>query len=1484
MAAPQVQAKQSLAGAITISWSPVANATGYVLEKSNTGEAGSFKELESFSASDHSFRNTGLYYSQKVYYRMKAVADGEESAYSQVVSATTHEQGYTYIIMPLGDSNTEGDGGALPEVERIGYRKELYRQLVLDGRSEGYAVDFVGSQRMGGAHAEAFRLNNGFELDIDHAGFGGARDEDIVRLLADGEFDFYNTGVMRGPGGGPYLDKYSPDIILLHIGTNWVDGSESAMNDVKNLLDQVDLYEARAGKEVTVIVAKIIRRVCYTDADGNRQCNTPTETENTLKYNSMLDGYVKERIAAGDRLELVDMQDGAGIDYRYTFHGGDMADYLHPAQEGYDKMAPVWFGVLQQLLEMQAETAPDTQAPETSIAAKPLEISNNSVASFGFSSNEGGAGYEVSIDGAAFSAASTPYSIELADGIHTLQVRAKDEAGNTDSTPAAFTWTIDTQAPDAPVVAGPASGAFLNIAKPVISGTAEAGSEVSITVNGTAIGTVTAASNGAWSLIPTAALAEGRHRVTAKATDAAGNSSPNSTTTSFTIDTQAPETEIASGPAATSGSGEATFNFKSNEAGVKFLVSLNGAAFTEAASHYTLQGLADGPQILAVRAIDAAGNTDATPATYSWTIDTQAPAAPSITGITEDRGPFAHDYITSDNTLKLFGEAEANADLTLFEKGIIVGKVKVTGTGSWEFNYTNEALAQGAYRFTAAATDAAGNTGTVSADFVVQVDLTAPTVRLSTTSNSTVKEAFSISIMFSEEVYGISADGFSVTNGTLSNLASSDKSTYTATVTPTNDGAVRVSLAAGKVMDIAGNTNEASDVLEVEYDVTQPKVVLASDAPATVNAPFIVSFTFSEAVTGLQLEDITLDNGTASDFTKVNASLYKVSITPSADGEVSVRVPADKAFDGAENGNETSATLTRKYDVQRPAVVLHSDAPDPTNAAFTIRIRFSEEVRGFGKDNLSVTNGVASQLNKVDDLTYTVLITPGEGGAVAARVAANAVQDLAANGNEASNELTLVYDAGLPAVSISTTAPEKTNEAFTVVFHFSEAVSGFELSDIALTNAVAENLTRISDQQYTAVIRPAQDGMVVTAVPENKVQDAASNGNTASNRLERLYDATAPGGYVIRFTVSEVNVSNQTHVSLEVTGAEVGANYTYRINSDNGGGEVTGTAIVSSSSFTIPDLDLSGLADGLLTVRLHLIDAQGNKGESVTSQVEKLTKNIAAVSDLPGIRVPFKTKFNKVPLPDKVEVTFTNGDKEDLKVKWDEGSYNETVAAIYVLTGQLQLKEKMSNTNNLMARITVEVEANQVPTAINLSNHTFEPDINPGEAIGYFSTEDPDDEEFTYTLVSGQGDAHNQFFKLDNNHQLHLKTNQGLSGMDSFTIRIKSEDPYGNAIEQTFTLTKALYQPEDKIKLVNAFSPDGDGINDFWIVPELHYYNQVEVEVFNRAGVRLFHSSNPEEGWDGRGENGSISAGSYFYIIQVKDINLVQKGVVTILK
>ncbi len=267
----------------------------------------------------------------------------------------------------------------------------------------------------------------------------------------------------------------------------------------------------------------------------------------------------------------------------------------------------------------------DLTPPETKIVSGPASLTRETSATFDFDvvTPEPGVTYECKLDTEAdFTPCADPKTyMGLGEGMHSLQVRAVDALGNADLSPASYTWTVDTVAPAAPVVSETLEGATFETPTPPITGTAEPGSTVTIIIDGVAVGTTTADAAGSWNYTPTSPLSEGSHEVKARATDPAGNDGPVSGGRTFSIqDSTRPETTITSGPSGSTPERGATFEFGSNEPGVTFECSLDGAAYTPCTSPVTFNDLAPGEHTFQVRARDAAGNEDTTPDTRTWTV------------------------------------------------------------------------------------------------------------------------------------------------------------------------------------------------------------------------------------------------------------------------------------------------------------------------------------------------------------------------------------------------------------------------------------------------------------------------------------------------------------------------------------------------------------------------------------------------------------------------------------------------------------------------------------------------------------------------------------------------------------------------------------------------------------------------------------------------------------------------------------------------
>src|SRR5262249_44237032 len=121
-------------------------------------------------------------------------------------------------------------------------------------------------------------------------------------------------------------------------------------------------------------------------------------------------------------------------------------------------------------------------------------------------------------------------------------------------------------------------------------------------------------------------------------------------------------------------------------------------------------------------------------------IDPEHPSVPSILTITSDTGASSSDKITTDQTLTLSGTGPASATITLYRADLGgLGSVAASANGTYSYDYTATTLAEGAYACRARATDSSGAVSDYSADLLVVVDRTAPTVVLNAPGSTTSK-------------------------------------------------------------------------------------------------------------------------------------------------------------------------------------------------------------------------------------------------------------------------------------------------------------------------------------------------------------------------------------------------------------------------------------------------------------------------------------------------------------------------------------------------------------------------------------------------------------------------------------------------------------------------------------------------------------------------------------------------------------------------
>ena len=272
----------------------------------------------------------------------------------------------------------------------------------------------------------------------------------------------------------------------------------------------------------------------------------------------------------------------------------------------------------------------DRTPPDTSITANPSNPTSSTGPSFTFTGDDGsgvgGLTFECDLDGGGYSTCTSPKSYtSLAAGSHTFQVKAKNSLGNVDATPATYTWSVDTTAPDTSISSYPSNPTNSATATFNFSGNDAGGSGVSkfeCDLDGAGFSVCSTGKEYT-------TLADGSHTFQVRSVDNVGLNDPTPASYTWVVDTTNPDTSITGSPTNPTASTGATFTFTGADTGGSgvsgFECNLDGAGFSACSTGKNYSGLSNGSHTFQVRAIDNAGNTDATPASFTWVVDTTAP-------------------------------------------------------------------------------------------------------------------------------------------------------------------------------------------------------------------------------------------------------------------------------------------------------------------------------------------------------------------------------------------------------------------------------------------------------------------------------------------------------------------------------------------------------------------------------------------------------------------------------------------------------------------------------------------------------------------------------------------------------------------------------------------------------------------------------------------------------------------------------------------
>ncbi len=404
----------------------------------------------------------------------------------------------------------------------------------------------------------------------------------------------------------------------------------------------------------------------------------------------------------------------------------------------------------------------DTTAPTISLTAPAngATVSGTITVSATASDNVGVVGVQFLLDGANLGAedTSSPFSVAwntstATPGSHTLTARARDAAGNTTTS---TTTTVTVQDATAPTVSisAPANGATVTGTVPVSANASDNVAVVGVQflLDGANLGVEDTSSpySVSWN---TATATPGTHALTARARDAAGNTTTSSAINVTVPDTTAPTVSITApaNGATVTGVISVTASAADNAGvvGVQFLLDGANLGVEDTTSPYSVSWntatAAIGGHTLTARARDAAGNTTTSAAIGVTVPDTTAPTV-AITA--------PANGATVSGTVAVSASASDNVGVAGVQFLLDGANLGAEDTSSpYSVSWNTATATAGSHTVTARARDAAGNTTTSTTVTVTVPDTAAPTVSISAPANgATVSGSVTVSANASDNV------------------------------------------------------------------------------------------------------------------------------------------------------------------------------------------------------------------------------------------------------------------------------------------------------------------------------------------------------------------------------------------------------------------------------------------------------------------------------------------------------------------------------------------------------------------------------------------------------------------------------------------------------------------------------------------------------------------------------------------------------------
>ena len=372
-----------------------------------------------------------------------------------------------------------------------------------------------------------------------------------------------------------------------------------------------------------------------------------------------------------------------------------------------------------------------------------------------------------------------------------------------------------------------------------------------------------------------------------------------------------------------------------------------------------------------------------------------------------------------------------------------------------------------------------GATGSLGANKAFVIDNTSPTLVITATegadgftSNDSI---LSLIFTISEATTDFTVEDITATGGIISDFVSVSGTVYTATLTPSSEGALTIDVAAATFKDAVGNFNAVAEQFNWTYDISAVTMTITAaeglDGFMSEDSVLSLTFTTNKPTSDFTVDDITVTGGVISNFISVSSTVYTAMFTPSDEGAITIDVGAGAFEDNAGNLNIVALQFNWTFDIKYAPELLDAEFTIPENSPNGTVIGFIEASDADG-----------------DTLSYTIV-----------------------SGNDAE-AFSLDSESGELTVSTSSALDFET----TLTYSLGIEVSDGALSDVAIFTI---NLTDVDEEEEEEILSLADASEMIYPNPS----DGIINIKMAEFKEATVYNLS--GKRIMRSTDNRIDVT-----------------------------------------------------------------------------------------------------------------------------------------------------------------------------------------------------------------------------------------------------------------------------------------------------------------------------------------------------------------------